>query len=70
MTEKEAIETLAGLQKAFRALNQAKAMQAFKALMDTGLPASTIDIRMEFSRALAGLRVVFEEMDKKGIKFS
>jgi hypothetical protein len=70
MTEQEAINVLGGLRKAFRALDQSKAMQAFNALMNTGGVVTTaFNLGGDFSGALATLRSVFDAMDNKGIRF-
>ena len=71
MTEQEATEVLDEFHKAFRALNQVKAMQAYNALMNnTGVVTTAFNLGGEFSRALAALRSVFDAMEKKGIRFS
>jgi hypothetical protein len=70
MTEQEAINVLSGFRKAFRALDQAKAMQAFNALMNTGgAVTSAFNLGLEFSGTLANLRNVFDAMDNEGIRF-
>ena len=70
MTKQEAIDTLDKLQSAFRALDQAKAMQAFNALMTTpGVVTTAFNLGVEFGSALGTLRRVFDEMQRKGIQF-
>jgi len=70
VTEQEAVETLAGLRKAFKALNTTKAVQAFNALLNnTGKVTSNFQLAGDFSGSLGTLRRVFDEMDSKRIQF-
>ena len=68
MTEQEAIAVLGGFRKAFRALDPTRAQQAVNALLNPG-PAMSSGFRRarDFSSALSTLRMVFDEMDRKGI---
>jgi|SRR6516165_1493422 hypothetical protein len=68
MTKEEAIKTLSGLRKAFRALNRAKVLPAFHALVNTGGPVVTdAFLALRFSSALNDLAAVFNAIDRKGI---
>jgi hypothetical protein len=70
MTEREAINALDGLQKAFRALDQAKAMQAFNVLMKSDRVVTTaFNLGIEFGSALTTLKRVFDAIENKGIHF-
>jgi len=70
MTEQEAINALDGLQKAFRALDQAKAMQAFNVLMKSDRVVTTaFNLGIEFGSALTTLKRVFDAIENKGIHF-
>lgn len=70
MTEQEAVDILSGFRKAFRALNQMEAMQAFNTLMNTsGVVTTNFNLAGDFASALATLKTVFDKMDNKGIRF-
>jgi hypothetical protein len=70
MTKQEAINALDGFQKAFRALNQTKARQAFNVLMDSGGVVTTaFNLGMEFGSALTTLKTVFDAIENRGIHF-
>ncbi|MGD1026398.1 hypothetical protein [Candidatus Binatus soli] len=70
MTKQEAIDTLDGLQKAFKALNQTKAMQAFNVLLDSGGVVTTaFNLGIQFASALTTLKTVFDAIEEKGIHF-
>lgn len=70
MTKQEAIHVLDGFRKAFRALDQVKAMQAFNTLMNAdGIVTTNFNVAGDFSHALATLRSVFDAMERKGIGF-
>jgi hypothetical protein len=69
MTTQEAIDTLAGFRKAFRALDPTKAMQAINALLNSG-PVATAAGSMharDFASVLSTLKAAFDAMDNKGI---
>lgn len=68
MTEQEAISVLDGFRKAFRALDVTKARQAVSALLNPGPVVTTGMMRaQEFSSALNTLKMVFDELDRKGV---
>jgi len=70
MTEQEAINALDGLQKAFRMLDQTKAMQAFNVLMNSDRVVTTaFNLGIEFGSALTTLKRVFDAIENKGIYF-
>jgi hypothetical protein len=70
MTKEEATNVLGEFRKAFRALNQVQAMQAFNALMNSGSVTTTnFNLAGDFGSALATLRTVFDKMDQAGIRF-
>lgn len=70
MTEQEAIDALDGLRKAFRMLDQTKAMQAFNVLMNSDRVVTTaFNLGIEFGSALTSLKRVFEAIENKGIYF-
>lgn len=70
MTKQEAIDVLNGFRKAFRTLDQMKAMQAFNALMNAdGRVTTNFNLAGDFSHALATLKSVFDAMERKGIGF-
>lgn len=70
MTESEAVEVLAELHKAVRALQPMTAIQAINVLFNPAPKYTTASIRARhFSSSLTTLRVVFDEMEHKGIKF-
>ena len=70
MTDQEAIVVLDGFRKAFNGLDPTKTMQAVNALLNAGPVVTTGALRArEFSSALSTLRTVFDQMDRKGIRF-
>lgn len=70
MTKQEAMNTLAGFQKAFRALDRAKAVPAVNALVNTsGVMTTDSLLAGEFSSALNILATVFDAIDRKDIQF-
>jgi len=70
MTTQEAMDTLAGFRKAFRALDPTRAMQAINALLNPGPVVTTGFMQArEFASALSTLKTAFDAMDDKGIRF-
>jgi hypothetical protein len=70
MTKQEAVDALDGFHKAFRALDQTKARQAFNVLMDSGSVVTTaFNLGMEFGSAMTTLKTVFDAIEKKGNHF-
>jgi hypothetical protein len=71
MTKEEAINVLDGLQRAFKALDRAKAVQAFNTLVNTsGVVTTDFQLAGDFGGALNVLGRVFDAIDRKGIDFS
>ena len=71
MTKEEAINVLNELRKAYLALDPTKARQAFAALLDTGKVENSAahQLGTDYENALAGLKRVFDAMERKRIQF-
>jgi hypothetical protein len=70
MPEQQAVETLAGLHNAIRALKQMPAVGAASRLLNPERKSTTGSLgARRFNISLMNIRSTFDEMDRKGIKF-